>query len=889
MIADSSKRLKISYDWRGMPVEFTRNDACIDIHEQIVCGSMKLVMAYDGEGRVIVSGSLDSTGKLLTRSVNELDARGNVVKSHPPVSCGYTPRPANCVIPNEYWYDAQSRVVRSVEPDAGETRTFYDLMGRVRATQTQRQIDSGAYSVTVYDNLDRAIYTGEWKSSLDSGAARAYFGNVQNRNSPTVAGLTPGTVTRMFYDRMPARDTLGVELYPATVQADAFRYGRTRTVAVISDVSADGGGNVTRVSTANTYDKYGRVLATYTFDPTMPADSLKMLAVETEYDLGGKVTRTTKYPYGVDGGGAGRKIVERYTYDRLGRIDSLFSKNGGGDEVLLAHFTYYPTGSVKTVNMGNSLTLTYTYHISGAVKTAAVQSADGNTLYSETLYYEDCGNNACTPQYNGNISRMAHELAHGNADFGQYRDVAYAYDQLNRLTSADDVEQDYFDEVFEYDAQGRMTVQRRDTSIAKNAGGEYAYYANTNRLKSIANGMGGTADDRITSDASNFVYDSEGNLIEDKSKKMKIFYDWRGMPVEFVREADGGDSLKLVMAYDGSGKRISKTRLRKIANATEWSDELTTHYTGIGTEIRTNNSDGETKVVINMPQGLGRYAIEYADVNDSANAGFEWYLKNHLGSTMAVYRTTGTTAGPPMLQHAYDYRSYGEKIDLTVLTDKVTENYTGKELDDETELGYWGVRYLDLMLGMWISVDQKKQFASLYLYSGNGFNPVNFVDFEGNEIILSQDQKKLLNYINQASYEQYNVNEFGRLVSADICNEQGSVYYSERLNAGINSVNKLFLVLDENPSNDYSAYGEGVTIPSSTGVNDAISIISGKAYLNSSPAQNLLHEMVSHGIPYILQDRNPNGSALVEEIRALENTSFPLPEGVPDHKIGDEL
>ena len=229
------------------------------------------------------------------------------------------------------------------------------------------------------------------------------------------------------------------------------------------------------------------------------------------------------------------------------------------------------------------------------------------------------------------------------------------------------------------------------------------------------------------------------------------------------------------------------------------------------------------------------------------------------------------------------------KINLTELTDKVPENYTGKELDDETELGYWGARYLDLMLGMWISVDQKKQFASLYLYSGNGFNPVNFVDFEGNEIILSQDQKKLLNYINQASYEQYNVNEFGRLVSADICNEQGRVYYSERLNAGINSVNKLFLVLDENPSNDYSAYGEGVTIPSSTGVNDAISIISGKAYLNSSPAQNLLHETVSHGIPYILQDRNPNGSALVEEIRALENTSFPLPEGVPDHKIGDEL
>ena len=260
------------------------------------------------------------------------------------MSCEYSNPSANCVSPSTFEYDAQSRVVRSVEPDAGETRTFYDLMGRVRATQTQRQIDSGAYSVTVYDNLDRPIYTGEWKTALDSGAARAYFGNEQNQFNPTVAELTPGTVTRTFYDRMPVRDTLGVELYPASVQTDAFKYGRTRTVAVISDVSVDGSGNVTRVSTANTYDKYGRVAATYTYDPTVPTDSLKMLAVETEYDLGGKVTRIVRYPYGVGDGGKARKIAERYTYDRLGRIDSVFSKNGSASEVLLATYAYYPTG-----------------------------------------------------------------------------------------------------------------------------------------------------------------------------------------------------------------------------------------------------------------------------------------------------------------------------------------------------------------------------------------------------------------------------------------------------------------------------------------------------------------------------------------------------------------
>ncbi len=151
------------------------------------------------------------------------------------------------------------------------------------------------------------------------------------------------------------------------------------------------------------------------------------------------------------------------------------------------------------MTLGNSLTISYTYHISGAVKTAAVISAkkdgpDPDTLYSEKLYYEDCGSSNCA-QYNGNISRMAHELAHGNADFSQYRDVAYAYDQLERLTKADDAEQDFFDEAFGYDAQGRIVAQRRDTSIAKNTSGEYIYYANTNRLKSVANGIGGSADE----------------------------------------------------------------------------------------------------------------------------------------------------------------------------------------------------------------------------------------------------------------------------------------------------------------------------------------------------------------------------------------------------------
>lgn len=158
-------------------------------------------------------------------------------------------------------------------------------------------------------------------------------------------------------------------------------------------------------------------------------------------------------------GGVNRSIRTNYSYDRLGRVEHINVDYGfSAPSQPLAHYEYYPTGNVKRVTLGNSVALDYTYHISGAVKTAVAKNlADNSTLYSETLYYEDCGTAGCKPQYNGNISRMAHVMA---VDGGSPRTSDYVYDFMNRLTDVDDNEQDEFDEYFKYDAQGRITVQR---------------------------------------------------------------------------------------------------------------------------------------------------------------------------------------------------------------------------------------------------------------------------------------------------------------------------------------------------------------------------------------------------------------------------------------------
>ena len=239
--------------------------------------------------------------------------------------------------------------------------------------------------------------------------------------------------------------------------------------------------------------------------------------------------------------------------------------------------------------------------------------------------------------------------------------------------------------------------------------------------------------------------------------------------------------FKLTMAYDGSGRRISKTSMRKVAGAADWDTAQVTHYTGIGTEIRENYAGPakQTKVVVNMPQGLGRYGIEDAGSTDNGsgtgdipNTKFEWYLKNHLGSTMLVYGTQadanpahsdiGTTLA------AYDYRAFGEMVELLPPpTGKVTENFTGKEHDDEIALDYFGARYLDPMLGMWISVDPKRQFASPYLYAGNGMNPVNVIDPDGNEL----DKE-----IGQDLYDKFSEYDFfGSLVLKEDWNEMKNI------------------------------------------------------------------------------------------------------------------
>jgi len=129
-----------------------------------------------------------------------------------------------------------------------------------------------------------------------------------------------------------------------------------------------------------------------------------------------------------------------------------------------------------------------------------------------------------------------------------------------------------------------------------------------------------------------------------------------------------------------------------------------------------------------------------------------WYFKNeHFPNKMKLKKIAIQANG---ISQKIDYsRNFDLEVDcgkrLTVALDKsaqdlitnsctdyftVTEPVAVTDQSEGMKLYYFGARYYDPELGIWLSVDPAEQFANAYAYAGNGANPVIMVDEDGNFI-----------------------------------------------------------------------------------------------------------------------------------------------------------
>ncbi|MCL2130056.1 MAG: RHS repeat-associated core domain-containing protein [Treponema sp.] len=163
--------------------------------------------------------------------------------------------------------------------------------------------------------------------------------------------------------------------------------------------------------------------------------------------------------------------------------------------------------------------------------------------------------------------------------------------------------------------------------------------------------------------------------------------------------------------------------------------------------------------------GDTRIATKSSYDDTGTNYGFEekhqyWYHGDHLGSAQLITNYQG------LLHERIEYAPYGELwIEHPYETDSFALPYlfTGKELDPETNLYYYGARYLDPKRSRWISGDPAMgeyipgapvndearnrnqnlpgmggifNIVNLHTYHYSGNNPVRYVDPDGRKTIV---------------------------------------------------------------------------------------------------------------------------------------------------------
>ena len=336
----------------------------------------------------------------------------------------------------------------------------------------------------------------------------------------------------------------------------------------------------------NEYDLYGRLLKTkgYTDVSREPVES------QYQYNEKGNLVKILEKIPGM------KPVIHNYTYSAGGQVLSYSFMNEGHPDYFKREMEYDYTSkliNVKTTGRNDPemsyeyqdpravltkaanpvLTTANTYDIQGRLEKITAKDDAQTVVFDQEIAYDkgQLGTISLTPQYNGNIAGLAYKGV--SAYSGVQELFKYTYDGLGRLmhTSYAD-ENGYKDSLFNstmtYQVDGAIATNSRtvleETSPSNfenvTKSGTYHYYPNNHRLRNVAGDLRQVNEDYDPED-NNFDYDYNGNLIQDKTKKLKIDYDWRNMPIRFRMYTDAAmTQLKQVvqMIYNGSGNRVAK-------------------------------------------------------------------------------------------------------------------------------------------------------------------------------------------------------------------------------------------------------------------------------------------------------------------------------------------
>ncbi|MBU3678818.1 MAG: hypothetical protein FGM32_04325 [Candidatus Kapabacteria bacterium] len=349
---------------------------------------------------------------------------------------------------------------------------------------------------------------------------------------------------------------------------------------------------------------------------------------------------------------------------------------------------------------------------------------------------------------------------------GESRRETYGYDKAARLTSSFErawpgspmfgVASDQT--VYEYDAAGNRTRAFRETRVNNvylpTQQQQYSHTPGTNQLErvsdaTIINGAvagRATFDDQLTYDPDGSMISRTKNRAEDGMRQQKIEtfgYDAFNLIHVYTVQTATTTGAEASCAPDASLAPVEQWRYRfgPLQEREQKRQLFSSADTTLAWVYTLVGADGKQLATYNGLQGAlcGRdgvrlwpvefntYGPNNTRIITRADGTSEVVISDYLGSA----RVTLSSSGEPL--QSSSYHPFG--TERTSTGSGARTSYIGREHDNESDLGFYGVRLYEPEYGRFLSTDvlwSKYLPLQPYQYAGN--SPVMAVDYDGREV-----------------------------------------------------------------------------------------------------------------------------------------------------------
>ncbi len=669
------------------------------------------------------------------------DDMGHLSKTVPPLSLGDS---VSSYV-SHYYYNPLGQLVKKEIPDADSTYHYrYDVLGNMRYYNDPKSQKSGQF---YYYNYDVHGRVEEFGVASGNELPDNTFNDYTN-GTPLIlyeydqayfdARNVHGRLTHIQYNLVfnsSGEDIIGSD-------ESWFSYDQDGRIewTIASLYAVNGSSTIDReyFQTRRTYLLNGGVDETWYSILREGMGEQPLYYTRNIYDSFGRVSHTL----GGRNEYAARKVNQNaYYFDGKRKWQGLMVKRQAHiDNMDMVHW------NDKAAWQEREYRYDYLGRLAGINPTEVGVDSNARKLFAAEYEYDVVGNITRLKEKTWDLSE--------NAPTGQaiYLDMHYTYDYLNRLASADinrgtayNNLSDYGDIAYEYDKHGNILGINRTfaTNASLNDTVTLVYESGRNRLSTVNN---------FTQD-----YDYSGNLIYDGLPSLtdghivsSVFYNEQNLPYRVEISNDTSVAGTIEYAYTPAGQRNRK--VWKQLNGTILGDEL--YFMDIEGKKAgkfTIDSTGWLQVdYLNIYSGgelVGRYSPEaaYADEPDSV----VMYITDHLGSVRIALSDTLPNnfhlldTEPSDIAYTATYLPYGSYLPTaTDLSEIQDEEFTGKALDDEFDLGwhYFGARFYRSRLGTWNAVDPlADQYVSISPYAYVANNPIILVDPDGQAVETALD------------------------------------------------------------------------------------------------------------------------------------------------------